>query len=511
MKLSPENSWATRYIDLLNEKYGGQALYTSDDFFAEKDNLVKNTQPIFIEDKYTDRGKWMDGWESRRRRDGGYDWCVLRLGLPGVIKAVDVDTTHFRGNAPASIKIEACVSADDPNDDTEWTEILPEIAVEPNSSNVFEVLNQDHWTHLRLNIYPDGGVARLRVYGQPYVDWSRFLPGELIDLSSTINGGQALECSDMFFSSMHNLLAPGRGKNMGDGWETKRRRGPGYDWVVIQLGHKGCIKKLKIDTNHFKGNYPDRFSLEACVSDTQEFYHTNAEWKCILPETKLYAHREHLFQDELLDKDTEFTHVRLNIYPDGGVSRMRIYGYPTTKDSIQAKNTITAVMDMQDFNTLSREEQHTQLLQCCVSERWINTMLDSLPFATKDDMLNSADSIWRALNEEDYLQAFEGHPQIGDVSTLKKKYQSTKALAAGEQSGVDTASDNVIQELAEGNKAYLEKFGFIFIVCATGKSAQQMLTLLQARLPNTREQELQNAAEEQRKITRIRLDKLINS
>ena len=201
----------------------------------------------------------------------------------------------------------------------------------------------------------------------------------------------------------------------------------------------------------------------------------------------------------------------LNIYPDGGVSRMRIYGYPTTKDSIQAKNTITAVMDMQDFNTLSREEQHTQLLQCCVSERWINTMLDSLPFATKDDMLNSADSIWRALNEEDYLQAFEGHPQIGDVSTLKKKYQSTKALAAGEQSGVDTASDNVIQELAEGNKAYLEKFGFIFIVCATGKSAQQMLALLQARLPNTREQELQNAAEEQRKITRIRLDKLINS
>jgi 2-oxo-4-hydroxy-4-carboxy-5-ureidoimidazoline decarboxylase len=138
-------------------------------------------------------------------------------------------------------------------------------------------------------------------------------------------------------------------------------------------------------------------------------------------------------------------------------------------------------------------------------------MLDSLPFANKDDMLNSADSIWRSLNEDDYLQAFEGHPQIGDVSTLKKKYQSTKSLAAGEQSGVDVASDDVIKQLAEGNKAYLEKFGFIFIVCATGKSAQQMLEMLQARLPNTREQELQNAAEEQRKITRIRLEKLLTN
>ncbi len=322
------NPWAARYIDLLNEKYGGQALSCSDDFFATKDNLVKNSKPIFIEDKYTNHGKWMDGWESRRRRDGGYDWCILRMGLPGKLHAIAVDTTHFKGNAPASVSIEACFSKQDPNESTQWTQIRANSLIRPDRLNILEIYSEQVWTHLRLNIFPDGGVARLRAYGEPWLDWSHLLPGELVDLAASVNAGQALACSDMFFSSMNNLLAPGRAANMGDGWETKRRRGTGYDWAIIKLGSKGVIKKIEVDTNHFKGNYPDQFSLEATCTDKDDLTTYDIEWKTLIGKTKLGPNRRHFYQDEISDRDTAFTHVRLNIYPDGGVSRLRIYGYP---------------------------------------------------------------------------------------------------------------------------------------------------------------------------------------
>lgn len=334
-----KNPWAARYIDLLNEKYGGQALACSDDFFASKDNLVKNTKPVFIEDKYTSRGKWMDGWESRRRRDGGYDWCILRMGLPGKILAINVETTHFKGNAPASISLEACFAQQDPTDATQWTEILSKTVVNPDSVNLLEIASEQPWTHLRLNIFPDGGVARFRVYGEPWVDWNQFLPGELVDLAASVNAGQALACSDMFFSSMNNLLAPGRSANMGDGWETKRRRGPGYDWVIIKLGSRGAIKKVELDTNHFKGNYPDTFSLEATTTEQDDLSSPAIQWTTLIDKTKLGPNRQHYYQQEIRDRDTVFTHVRLNIYPDGGVSRLRIYGYP---QSIQAKGATDA-------------------------------------------------------------------------------------------------------------------------------------------------------------------------
>ncbi|AQA17712.1 OHCU decarboxylase [Halioglobus japonicus] len=166
-------------------------------------------------------------------------------------------------------------------------------------------------------------------------------------------------------------------------------------------------------------------------------------------------------------------------------------------------------MSLHALNNASREDAEHLLRQCCTSEAWIAGVLAARPFASPAELIATVDRVWGQLAEEDYLQAFDGHPKIGDVNSLKAKYANTKALAAGEQASVAQANDDVIAALAEGNRDYEHKFGFIFIVCATGKSASEMLNLLQARLPNPREQELANAAEEQRKIFHLRLEKLL--
>jgi allantoicase len=323
----------TDFVDLASERVGGETLACSDDFFAEMENLLKPGRGIFIDDKYTERGKWMDGWESRRSygRDNGreFDWCIIRLGMPGIIHGFDVDTNYFRGNAPQTISVEACISAEQPNSDTQWHTILVESEVLAHSQNIFSLSNSKTWTHVRLNMFPDGGIARFRVYGEVTVNWDEFVDGELIDLAFIKNGAKALLVSDMFFSDKNNLIMPGRGKDMGDGWETKRRRDPGPDWSIVKLAAPGNIDKVIIDTCHFKGNFPDSFRLEGINTDNDDFgqTHQTLNWQPIISQTKLYAHREHLFINEIIaDKAQCFSHVKLSIYPDGGVSRMRIFG-----------------------------------------------------------------------------------------------------------------------------------------------------------------------------------------
>ncbi len=330
----------THYVDLASERLGGETLSTSDDFFAPMENLIKSGRGIFIEDKYTERGKWMDGWESRRsygrrfreQSNIDHDWCVIALGVAGFIKGIDVDTNYFRGNAPEFISLEACNSKQQPDEETQWHEIVNKIQVRPHSQNVFLVDSDQSWSHVRLKIYPDGGVARLRIYGEVNVNWDHFVEGELIDLAAIKHGAKALLVSDMFFSDKNNLLMPGRGKDMGDGWETKRRRDPGPDWSIIKLADQGSVEKVIIDTCHFKGNYPDSFMLQGLVSDKDDFIEEpekidTQNWQIIIEQRPLYAHREHLFIDEIkVDKKQMFTHLKLSIFPDGGVSRMRVYG-----------------------------------------------------------------------------------------------------------------------------------------------------------------------------------------
>lgn len=340
----------TGSIDLAQERLGGKALLASDEFFAGKENLLKPGRGVFIADKYTEQGKWMDGWETRRKRVPGYDWCIIKLGVPGIIHGVDIDTNHFLGNHPPYASIDALSLPGDIADsaslaeNSNWVEILPRVALKQGSQNIFAVAGKQHWTHVRLNIYPDGGVARLRIFGQAFRDFSGVKPEEQLDLAAIENGGAVVAANDMFFGNKDNLIMPGRGVNMGDGWETRRRRGAGHDWVIVQLGHAGLLKKIEIDTCHYKGNYPDVCWIDACYApgkhiDALTF--ADFEWIEILGRSKLKADHRHFFENEIKGGGP-YSHVRLNIAPDGGISRMRVHGVLAPGGTSAVKGTIGA-------------------------------------------------------------------------------------------------------------------------------------------------------------------------
>jgi allantoicase len=331
----------TALADLASARVGGRAIATNDDFFAPMSNLVKAGPAIFIPGKYTPRGKWMDGWESRRQRTPGHDWCVVKLGIRGVIRGVNVDTRFFTGNYPSHCSIEAIDAVDArtlpagaiPKRATRapesgpWTTILEKVALRGDSENVFAVDDARPWTHVRLNIFPDGGVARLRVYGDAVIDWTPIARSKrVLDLAAIVNGGLVLGASDMHFGPKDNMIMPGRAPNMGDGWETRRRRGPGHDWAVVRLGAPGRIRRIEIDTNHYKGNFPDRASIEACLRPGAGLDAlANVLWTEVLPPTKLRANHRHFFAKELRPTSV-VSHVRINIFPDGGISRLRVHG-----------------------------------------------------------------------------------------------------------------------------------------------------------------------------------------
>ncbi|WP_115934968.1 allantoicase [Aestuariispira insulae] len=324
-------AFTKRYIDLAQPRLGTKATFVTDDFFAEVSRMLNPEPAVFIDGKYDENGKWMDGWESRRKRGEGYDYAIVKLGLAGVIKGFDIDTSHFTGNYAPACSIDACISdADVPAEAAKWVEILPATNLSGDTHHYLEIADDAAYTHLRLNIYPDGGVARLRVYGVPQVDWSAKETGGLVDLAATVNGGRAIACNDAHFGVPDNLLAPGRGVNMGDGWETRRRREPGHDWCIIALGAPGEIEKIEIDTAHFKGNFPDECSIQAAFVDwgtedaltSQSIY-----WKTLLPKQKMSMDAIHEYSDQV-QKIGKVNYVRLNIHPDGGVSRLRLFGKP---------------------------------------------------------------------------------------------------------------------------------------------------------------------------------------
>jgi allantoicase len=320
----------TSLADLASARVGGRALAANDDFFAPKSNLVKPEPPVFVRGKFTTRGKWMDGWESRRRRTPGHDWCVVKLGMRGRIRGVDVNTGYFTGNYPSHCSIDALdttralTTASLGAEGAPWTTVLSRSPLGGDTHNHFAIDDDRPWTHVRLNIYPDGGVARLRVYGEVVVDWTRVR--RALDLAEIRNGGLVLAASDMHFGAKDNMIMPGRSRNMGDGWETRRRRGPGHDWAIVRLGAPGLLTRLEIDTAHFKGNYPDSASVEGCLAPGGTLGRLlSARWDELLPQTKLKPDHRHAFSRELR-RTGPVSHVRLNIFPDGGVSRLRVYG-----------------------------------------------------------------------------------------------------------------------------------------------------------------------------------------
>ena len=475
-------------VDLAGERLGGSVLYANDDFFAEKENLIKQGKPVWQEHEYTDRGKWMDGWESRRRRTPGHDFAIMRLGARGVLRGVVVDTSFFRGNFPESCSIDGVSLSPLASIDeilvAKWQPLLAQTKLQGDSENKFGVDGTYAVSHLRLNIFPDGGVARLRVHGDAVPDWhlSGGLGGE-VDLAAVENGGEVLACSDMFFGPKNNLIMPGRAHNMSDGWETRRRRGPGHDWVVVKLATEGVVQRVEVDTNHFKGNFPDTASIDGSTDEKT--------WTDLLPRTKLQAHTRHLFVDELAARGP-FTHLRLNAYPDGGVSRLRAWAKATENGRHAAV--------VRYINTLADPER--DLRSCCGSSKWIEAVAKARPFADWRELITAADRIWSSLGADDWKEAFHAHPRIGEK-------KSGARWTSDEQSGTRSASNETMNALAQGNRDYEQKFGHIYLVCATGRSADQMVENLRERLKNDATTELRVAAEEQRKITALRLEKLV--
>jgi len=320
-------------IDLASARVGGRAIVANDEFFAPKRNLVSPRAPVFLEGRYTDRGKWMDGWETRRRREPGHDWCVIRLGIPGEVHGATVDTAYFRGNYPEACSLDALTVARTVAPralatHSGWTEILPRAPLRGDAANRFSIAPGGRVTHVRLNIHPDGGVARLHVWGEARPDWRRLARNRrAVDLVAVTHGGLPLATSDQFFSNPLNLLMPDAPTNMGDGWETRRRRGPGHDWVVIRLGHRGIPARVEIDTTHFKGNFPESASLDGCDTpalDPRSAPGDDAPWRELLPRIRLRADARHMIPLE----GGAMTHLRLNIFPDGGVARLRLFGKP---------------------------------------------------------------------------------------------------------------------------------------------------------------------------------------
>ncbi len=319
---------SAKMINLADPRIGSKIIFKTDDFFAAAHRILKTDIPVFKDGLFDKHGKWMDGWETRRRRSKGYDYLVLKLGKPGKIFDIDIDTSHFNGNQPAHASLEGCFSRSKPNKKTKWTRLLGKKKLGPNKNHNFKSQNKSTFNYIRLNIFPDGGVARLRLYGKIEID-KKTINNKNINLTSVLNGASIVGCNNEHFGRAENIIAPGKGKNMGDGWETRRSRGKNFDWLIIKFGKPGLIKKLEIDTHHFKGNYPDSCSIQTAIINkdlsNNLIVKNSKNWKFILNKSKLSAHKKHVFKKFLIKRNKE-NYLKINIYPDGGISRIRAFG-----------------------------------------------------------------------------------------------------------------------------------------------------------------------------------------
>ena len=508
--------------NLAADETGTFVVYATDDYFAPKENLVRGDAPVWKEGEYTDRGKWMDGWESMRKREPGHDHAILRLGVPGEIHGLLCDTTHFKGNAPQAVSIEICeapytITAADlhalplvASEEAQaklggraWREVLPKTDVRADFPNELKLASPSgRATHVRFHIYPDGGVGRLRVYGVAKPEPRTFWQPASIDLVAIENGGTIAAVSDQFFGPPSNLLLPGRGVNMGDGWETKRRRSPGSDWCVLKLARRAVVERIEIDTHFFKGNAPQAALVECLDEETLGSAELEARlraptgWDVMLEESPLVQHKRHLLEPA---RPRPVTHLRVHIFPHGGVNRMRVYGHAVDTPEERTRISVLSAMKSDELVTL--------MLSFCGSSKWADAMAAGRPFASARSLFAAADAAFWSLGTDDFLEAFRAHPRIGEQKKAESATAKSAEWSRGEQSGVAGAEADVVTRLSEGNARYFEKFGFIFICFATGRSASQMLRLLDSRLENTREQEIENAAREQLRITRLRIEK----
>ncbi len=325
--------------DLAARRLGGAVLAASDEYFAESENLIHAEEPVFRPHTFTNKGQEYDGWETRRKRrdPSDHDWAIVRLGVPGIVHTVVVDTAFFKGNFPSFASVEGCGVDGYPGVgdllDEDWQIVLPRSPLQGDTKNVFTVDGEHRYTHLRLRIFPDGGVARLRVHGTAVPD-PRWLADVPFDLAALVNGGVVVRCSDWFYSPPNNMLQPGESRLMGDGWETARRRDAGHDWAVVRLAAAARPTVLEIDTTHYKGNAPDQVSVSGI--DARHALDDEQAWRPVLPRTRLQPDTAHRFR---VDVTEPVTHLRLDVFPDGGIARFRAFGRLTDEgaDGLSAR------------------------------------------------------------------------------------------------------------------------------------------------------------------------------
>jgi allantoicase len=512
--------------DLSLDATGTFVLYATDEFFAPKEALVRPGSPEWREGAYTERGKWMDGWESQRRRTPGHDFVILRLGTPGAIAGVLCDTTHFKGNAPQEVSLEALeapasttvgellslpvagsLQERDALAGPAWLEVLPRQAVRANHDNVLLPSSPSaRATHVRLRIHPDGGVARLRVFGHVLPEPASFWGAASVDLAAIENGGMVAAVSDAFFGPPSNLLLPGRGSDMGAGWETRRRRTPGSDWCVIELGRRGVVQRLELDTHFFKGNAPQATRVEYLdgaglgAPEVRAQLGSDAGWEILLDTTPVVQHHRHVLEPAFA---VVATHLRVHILPHGGVNRLRVFGH--------ALDTPGEAEALAALHALAPDARRATLLSFCGAAAFAERLGARLPVASVRGLFAATAEVFASLGEADLLEAFAAHPRLGDSPVPASATTTSAGWSRAEQSGIARADASRLDRLRSRNAEYLERFGFVFIAYASGRDADGILALLEERLGCTREEEVARAAREQARITRTRIGKWLGA
>lgn len=316
-------------IDLATAGIGGRAIEASDEFFAPKERLVRDESPVAEPNRVTDRGRWTDGWVTRRRREQGHEWAIVRLGLPGILRQVVVDTSHVTADIPEGISVEAAYFEDDPHivdlirSRTRWSEVVTHSAISADDRNVFAVSLGTPVTHVRLVAYPDGGIARLRCLGEPVPRPGLFDRTVEVDLAAVAHGARVIDASHRA-GDPNVMLRRSDARTADDVWETPRRRGPGNDWAVVRLAGPGRLNRIVVDTSAVTGNLPAAVSVEGVEApgiSTDDLW--NADWIPMVEEVEVAPNRAHAFEDL---PAIEVTHLRLNVHPDGAIARFRAFG-----------------------------------------------------------------------------------------------------------------------------------------------------------------------------------------
>jgi allantoicase len=307
--------------DVASRALGGSVVHANDELFAAKENLVNPAPPVNDPSAFGPRGKVYDGWETRRRRTPGHDAAIVRLGTRAEVHGVVVDTAYFVGNFPPRVGIDGVDLPGYPSVeellDADWQPLVPVTDVKGDTANVLAADAPRTCTHVRLTLHPDGGVARLRVHGRPQPE-PALLTGT-IDLAAMENGGDVVDCSDAFYASARNLLLPGRARTTAEGWENARRRDGGNDHVTVRLAGPGNVRRLVLDTTCFLGNAPGEAMVRGRLGE-------QGDWVTLLPRTPLQPDTRHVLPVAPDETGTTVDHVRLDVYPDGGLARFRVLG-----------------------------------------------------------------------------------------------------------------------------------------------------------------------------------------